>query len=315
MKHLVSKAFVVVLSFLLIFSCENSDNTVSNESPKTFLLSNEQIAKIGEFHNQALEKALVKMKSSKISLKTSSRVEVLEIASKGLNEFYETQLSSEALGIAVDFSKKNIAEYKNVILTRSANRTSTIEQFVGDNNKKLSKRQVELFLRLSTILKKRTDLKTILQQLQELRNLAIKTLSREEAQPILIAVEVAKSSCFYWHENMAKWIRVLADSKVVETKGKVALNAKVANSKDGRGWFCWGEVVESDAAGAITGGLIASSVNIVPGYGQVGYCGAVGAVSSFASSRSAIDQLFEHYDVYKKIDDFVEDMWDCVSGN
>ncbi len=285
MKHLSSKVFLLVLSFLLIFSCDNQDNTISGENSKDGLLSKEQIADIGKKHNEALAEALNNLKNSNVSFKNSSKSKVIQVANKGLNEYYAAQYSGEALNSAIQFSEENVFKYTNSVQTRSEEKrsASSAKEFTEKNKSKLSKQQIELFLQLDKILdnKNKTDLQTILRQLEKLGRTAKSSLSKEEAQIILVTVEVAKNSCIYWEENMEKWIKILTDKEIVKTKSK--------------SWFSWGDVGKADALGAAGGATYAAVVNAIPGAGQAGYLGSIAGGAAGNSTISALEQVWDHY--------------------
>lgn len=264
----------------LLFGC--SENVSQQTQSDNKILTKAEIHEIGVKHNEALAQVFVGFQEHKDHLKDRSKVKY--VVSSELSSFFRENFNSINYKSASEYSSKETSKYfnKSEKFTISSDKNITpIEVTIRDNKEHLSETQISLLKEINNVLKMAaSDLETILEELDAIEE-KTEELSPEDAQVILVGIEVGKASVKYWNENFDDWQKALANSQTKEQTKAIS-------------WFSLTEVTGADVGGAVGGAVGAAVVNAIPGAGQIGYAGAIAGGAAAGSAASAVEQVWNH---------------------
>ncbi|QZE14166.1 hypothetical protein K4L44_16835 [Halosquirtibacter laminarini] len=198
---------------------------------------------------------------------------------RNLSQFYHNNIPEYGYKYAMTATKDIISEYENSIRKRKKKATkSPILDLISKYQRKLSLEQISYFEKIDELYANTDDPNVFVNECTSLQNEIRTTLKQEDAQPLLVSLEVAKNSAEYWSKNLTLW----AD--------------KLQGNKRKKGWFSWKSVGKGDVAGAGGAAVGAFVVNVIPALGQVAYGGAIVGGGVSGSAYSAINQILSHWD-------------------
>ncbi len=279
MKNLLKLSLGVII-FFTFFSCNKEK--VSYIDEKSSLIGIEEIRDIAKKHNEAMDFVLEGLKKNNISFRRNKE-NVGDIINNQLEVFYSTRLENDIdIASAKEYSEVEVnrvvsLRYKNGHLRTDT--SSLIQILIQNYSDKLSESQIQLLSDIEDVFSNSTgDFDEVVSKLDEIENLAISSLTEEEALPVIAGVEVGKESLQYWKENIGEWEQAISEGGTCQLR-----------------WFSWKEVAGSDVAGAVGGAVGAAVVNAIPGAGQVGYAGAVLGGAAGTSATDAVYQIWDHF--------------------
>lgn len=258
-----------MITLMLVSCTKTNENSTSNIE----ILSQETITTIGKEHNLALGSILDKLKKNQkiiIDLKSTE-----SIIFEGLSNFYSNESSFKDNAAQLNKSTKTKLNqlYSNKLI--QSKYTESVQEIISYFNEHLSSQQINYLLELESILNdNEINIEKTLDHLSNLERDAKENLKIEEAQIIVVGIEVAKNSSVFWNENIYIWNETLNSTPIQ------------------RNWFSWKDVVKGDAYGAIMAACSTYYANVVVGAGQVAYGSAILGGAVIGSIGNALEQAF-----------------------
>lgn len=282
-KKLAYRVVCFMALSIVYFSCGQEESINQDVA----LMTDTEIQDIALKHNDALAYVLEGLKNKKATMDLNEE-NFSDVVNIELHNYYKTIYVSQndLLSTADNFSQHGVSKYlkysNSGALLKLNTELTPIESTVDEFGDYLSANQISLLLQCDQALKSaENNIAGTIMELDRIHKSAKENLTAEEAQVILIGVEIGKASLKYWDENFDQWQEVISP----------------ANSDQARtqGWFSGSELVGADVAGGVGAAVTTVIVNAAPGAGQIAYGTAILAGAAGTSAADAVIQVWNHF--------------------
>lgn len=221
-------------------------------------------------------------------------------------------IKNEDLGIAMSnyifeksskfiTSEEEIEPSRNIIDEMIYNPIDVSENLYPIEKKDLISDNCKAVLdKLHRVLFSENELSIMIQNIEEIEQSSYNdlNLTNSDLYVIFSATSTAKNTIEYWVANYESWYSALKEREALSGNNYSLLSVK--KKSIGRHIA---EIAAADVGGAVFGAVGAWIVNVVPGWGQVAYAGAIvmGAVSGSGglATLKIADALFDSYEAHR----------------